>query len=109
MTILSYKTIFGPTFSAILENLLEQFFRNVPKLRFWPKMAIFWHIRPNLGKMRIFLKKGSSIFTLIVSRLHAKFQKNPWSGFRDQLRYERTDVRTDKGDIIEPVAFAGSI
>ena len=31
MTILSYRTIFLPTFSAILENLLESFFRKVPK------------------------------------------------------------------------------
>ena len=31
MTILSYKNIFVPTFSAILENLLEPIFRNVPK------------------------------------------------------------------------------
>ena len=31
MTILSYKTIFGPTFSAILENLLELFFTNSKK------------------------------------------------------------------------------
>ena len=31
MTIFSYKTTFEPTFSAILENLLEPFFRKVPK------------------------------------------------------------------------------
>ena len=31
MTILSYKTIFGPTLSAILEKLLELFFHKVPK------------------------------------------------------------------------------
>ena len=57
MTILSYITIFGPTFSAILENLLELFFAMSQKLRFWAKMAIFSHVRPNLGKMRIFHKK----------------------------------------------------
>ena len=57
MTILSYKTTFGPTFSAILENLLEPFFAKSQKLRFWPKMSIFWHVWPNSGKMRIFLKK----------------------------------------------------
>ena len=77
------------------------------KLRFWPKMAIFSHVRPNLGKMRIFLKKKGLyyLFTLIVPKLHAKFWENPRSGFRDQFV---TDVLTDKGDIIEPVAFAGS-
>ena len=46
MTILSYKTIFGPTFSAILENLLETFFAMSQKLRFWQKMAIFYLIWP---------------------------------------------------------------
>ena len=96
MAILSYKTIFGPTFSAILENLLEPFFAMSQKLRFWPKMAIFSHDRPNLGKMRIFLKKGLCyLFTLIVPQLHAKFWKNPWSGFRDQfVTNGRTDERT---------------
>ena len=53
----SYKTIFGPTFSAIFENLLEPFFAMSQKLRFWPNMAIFSHVKPNLGKIRIFLKK----------------------------------------------------
>ena len=41
MTILSYKTIFGPTSGAILENLLEPFFRNVPETAILVKMAIF--------------------------------------------------------------------
>ena len=42
MTILSYKTIFGPTFSAILENLLEPFFRNVPKTAILAKNGHFF-------------------------------------------------------------------
>ena len=41
MTILSYKTIFGPTFSAILENLLTRFFRNVPKTAILAKNGFF--------------------------------------------------------------------
>ena len=48
--------------------------------------------------MRFFIKNRTVLsFTLIVPQLHAEFQKNRWSGFRDQ------------GDITEPVAFAGSI
>ena len=111
MTILSCKTIFGLTFSAILENLLESFFRKVPKTLTLDKMAIFWHARPNLGKMRIFLKNRAVLFfSLIVPQIHAKFRKNPWSRFRDQLRDIHTyGARTDKGQIIEPVTFAGSI
>ena len=84
--------------------MLKSFFRKVPKTV--SKMAIFSHVWPNLGKMRIFLKKGLCfLFTLIVPQLHAKFRENPWFGFRDQLRDGRTDARTDKGEIIEPVAL----
>ena len=56
--------------------------------------------------MRIDLKNGVGYFiTLIVPQLHANFRENPWSGFRDQfVTNERTNERTDKGDIIEPVA-----
>ena len=67
MTILSYKTIFGPTFSAILENLLKPFFRNVPKTAIFAKTGHFWHVRLNLGKMRIFLKKGLCYFLPLLS------------------------------------------
>ena len=33
----------------------------------WAKMAILWHVRPNLGKMRFFQKKGSAIFLPLLS------------------------------------------
>ena len=46
---------------------------------------------------------------IFVPQHHAKFRENPWSGFRYQLRDIRTHARMDKGDIIVPVAFAGSI
>ena len=83
MTILSYKTNFGPTLSAILENLLEPFFRNVPKTAILAKNGHFL-ARWAKGKIRIFLKKGFCyFFTLIVPQLHARFRKNPCSGFRD--------------------------
>ena len=96
MTILSYKTIFGPTFSAILEYLLELFFRNVPKTAILAKIAMFGTLGRILGKIRIFLQKKALIFfNLIVPQLHAKFRKNSWSGFWDQLRDGRTDERTD--------------
>ena len=101
MTILAYKTIFGPTFSAILENLLETFFRNVPKTAILAKFGQ----NENFSQ-----KKGLCYyFTLIVPRLDAKFRKNPWSGFRDQLRDIWTHKLTDKCDIKKPVAFADSI
>ena len=38
MTILSYKTIFGPTFSVISENLVEQFLAISKNCDFGPKL-----------------------------------------------------------------------
>ena len=55
MTILSYKTIFGPAFSVISENLVE------------PKKNIFWHIWTNLGRVRIFLKNRAKLFLPYLS------------------------------------------
>ena len=71
----------------MLENLLDSFFRNVPKTAILAKF----------GQNEIFSqKKGSAVFLPLLSpQLHAKFRKNPWSGFRDQLRYERMYGRTD--------------
>ena len=84
------KLVFGLKFSAILENLLESFFFvKSQKMWFWP---IFRHVWPKSAKMRIFIKnRRCYFFTLIVPQLHAKFQKNRWSGFRDQFV---TDIRT---------------
>ena len=92
MTILSCKTIFGLTLSAILENFLE-FFSKVPKTVIF---AIFRHIWPKSAKMRILIKNRAVLFfTLIVPQLHAKFQKNRSSGFRDQfVTYEHTYEHT---------------
>ena len=76
------------------------------------------HFLARLAKIgqneKFYQKSGRAIFfTLIVPQLHAEFQKNCWSGFRDQIVTDgRTDARTDyhtyKVEIIEPVAFAGS-
>ena len=64
----------------------NRFYANSKKLWFWAKMAIFRHIWPKSAKMRNFIKNRAVLFfTLIVPQLHAKFQKNRWSGFRDQF------------------------
>ena len=55
-SIISYETIFGPTFAATLENLLERFFRNVPKnCEFGQKWPFFGLFRPNLAPKTNFL------------------------------------------------------
>ena len=73
-------------------------------------MAIFATFGQNHQNENFSKKKVVLFFTLFVPQLHAEFQKNRWSGFRDQfVTYEHTYEHTDKGDITEPVAFAGSI
>ena len=84
MTILSCKTIFGLTFSAILENLLEVVFSQSPK------NCVFGHFLARLAKIgqnKNFYKKwGRAIFLPLLSpQLHAEFHKNRWSRFRDQF------------------------
>ena len=112
MTILSHKTIFEPTFSAISENLFEYFFAKSQKLRFQAKMAIFFARLPKFGQNENFYqKKVSAIFLPLLSpNFICQASQNPRSGFRDQfVTHARTNELTDKGDIIEPVAFAGLI
>ena len=79
----------------------ELFFRNVPKTAILAKKAIVWHVRPNLGKMRIFLKKGLCYFLPLFSpNFMPSFGKILWAVSEIN---SVTDVRTDKGDIIELV------
>ena len=111
MTILSYKTIFGPTFSAILENLLEPFFRKVPKTAILAKNGHFFARQAKFGQNENFSKKsGRAIFLqLLTPNFMPSFGKI--LGAVSEINCvtdARTDARTDKGDIIEPVAFAGS-
>ena len=76
-------------------------------MRFWPKMTIYWHVRPNLGKMRIFLKKkGSAIFLpLLAPNFMPSFGKILGAVSEINCVTDgRKNERTDKGDIIEPVA-----
>ena len=92
MTILSYKTVFGPTFSAILENLLQSIFRS-ENSRFLGQNGHFMARLAKFGKLKIFLRKELCyLFSLIVPHLHAKFRENPWRRFQDRL----CDIRTDK-------------
>ena len=50
---------FWLTFSAIWENVLESFFRKVPKTVI---LAIFCHVWPKSAKMRIFIKNRAVLF-----------------------------------------------
>ena len=95
MTILSCKTIFGLTFSAILENLLEAFFLQSPK------NCDFGHFLARLAKIsqneNFYKFRAVLFFTLIVPQLHAEFQKNRWSRFRDQfITSKHTSEHTSK-------------
>ena len=111
MTILSYKTIFGLTFSAISENLLESFFRKVPKTVI---LAIFWHVWPKSAKMRIFIKNRAVLFFYpYCPPTSCQVSEKSLERFPRSIRYIHTSIHTSihpyKGETIEPVAFAGSI
>ena len=70
----------------------------------WP----FWALLANFVQNVNFHKKELCyLFIIIVPKLHSKFLKNLLRSFRDQLLHNLQ--RTDKGVIIESVAFAGSI
>ena len=50
----------------------------------------------NFEKNKIFFKKRSDDFEAFISpKLHGKFQKNPWSGLRDQFAPHILKSKTD--------------
>ena len=68
MTIYPIKLFFGPTFSAILENLLEPFFRKVPKTAILAKNGHFLARLARFGQNENFSqKKDSAIFLPLLS------------------------------------------
>ena len=103
MTILSCKTIFGPTFSAILENCWSRFFAKSQKLRFWPKMTIFCTLGQIWPKWEFFSKIGPCYFLLLLSHNFMP-SLGKIRGAVSEINSWRTDGWTDKDEIIEPVA-----
>ena len=68
MTILSCKTIFGLTFRAILENLLESFFSQSPKNSDFGQKWPFYVTLAKFGQNENFSqKKVSAIFLPLLS------------------------------------------
>ena len=68
MTVLSYETTFGPTFSAILANLLEPFFRKVPKTSILAKNGYFLTRLAKFGQNEnISQRRGFAIFLPLLS------------------------------------------
>ena len=105
ITILSYKTIFGPAFSLISENLVEQFFLKFQKTVILGQNG---HFSAHLAKIgqneKFYQKSGPAIFLPLLS-------PNFMPSFRKigGAVSEINSLRTYKGETIEPVAFAGSI
>ena len=107
MTFLSCKTIFGLTLSAILENLLESFFRKVPKAVI---LAIIWHFCPKSDKIRIFIKNRDVLFFYpYCPPTSCRVSEKSLEWFPRSIRYIHPSIHPSKGETIEPVAFAGSI
>ena len=108
MTILSYKTIFVPTFSVISENLVEQFFRKFPKTVFFGQNGHFLARLAKIGQNEKFYQEsGRAIcLPLLSPNFMPSFRKTV--GAVSEINSLDTNEHTDKGDITEPVAFAGS-
>ena len=107
MTILSCKTIFGLTFSAILENLLELFFRKVPKTVILAKNGNFLARLAKFGQNENFSKKKGSAISLPLLSPNFMPSFGKILGAVSEINcvtYGRTHGQTHKGDIIEPVA-----
>ena len=90
ITILICKTIFGLTFSSILENLLESFLAKSQKL--W-----FWHFSARLAKIgqneNFYQKSGHAIFLHLLSpNFMPSFRKIV--GAVSKNNSLRTDIRT---------------
>ena len=91
----------------------NRFYANSKKLWFWAKMAIFQHIWPKSAKMRNFIKNRAVLFfyPYCPPTCLPSFRKIVGAVSEINLLHtsEHPNIHTDKGDLIEPVAFAGSI
>ena len=82
------------------------FFAKSLKLWFWP---FFWHIWPKSAKMRIFIKNRVVLFFYpYCPPTSCQVLEKSVERFPRSIRYIHPNIRTYKGDPIEPVAFAGS-
>ena len=108
------KWLFYPV-KLFLELLLAQFkkicwscfFHKVPKTVI---LAIFRHVWPKSAKMRILIKNLDVLFFYpYCPPTSCRVSEKSLEWFPRSIRYGRTHARTHKGDITEPVAFAGSI
>ena len=95
ITILSYKTIFGPTYSVISGILVEQFFRKFQKLVILGQNGHFLARLAKIGQNEEFYQKsGRAIFLPLLSpNFMPSFRKIV--GAVSEINSLRTDGRTD--------------
>ena len=86
MTILSYITILGPIFSAILENLWEPFFSNVPKTAILAYFGLIWH-QKRISSSKMIILSYKTIFGPTFSAI----LENLLELFPRSIRDARTD------------------
>ena len=82
-TVLSFRTIFFGTVWRNLSKIFGTDFPQSPKnCQKWPKMSYF-RINERFSRKRakISKKRPCYISNIFYPQLHAKFRKNPWSGF----------------------------
>ena len=102
MTILSCKTIFGLTFSAISENLLECFFSQSPK------NCDFGHFLARLAKIgqneNFYQKSCRAIFYPYCPPTNFMPSFRKIVGAVSEINLFHPSIHPNKGDITEPVA-----
>ena len=94
ITILSYKTIFGPTYSVISGNLVEQFFRKFQKHVILGQNGHFLAHLAKIGQNEKFYQKsGRAIFLPLLSpNFMPSFRKI--GGAVSEINSLRTNIRT---------------
>ena len=98
ITILSYKTIFGPTYSVISGNLVEQFFRKFKKHVILGQNGHFLAHLAKIGQNEKFYQKsGRAIFLPLLSpNFMPSFRKIVGAVSEDQfVTHGNPEIRTD--------------
>ena len=95
ITILSYKTIFGPTYSVISGKLVEQFFRKFQKHVILGQNGHFLARLAKIGQNEKFYQKsGRAIFYPYCPPTSCRVSEKLLERFLRSIRYEHQNIRT---------------
>ena len=103
ITILSYKTIFGPAFSLISENLVEQFFLKFQKTVILGQNGHFLARLAKIGQNENFYKKsGRAIFYPYCPPTSCRVSEKSLERFPRSIRYIHPYIHTSIHTKVKP-------